>query len=147
MARFFIGSDHGGFVLKQALVKALEDQNIQAIDVGAASLQPEDDYPDFAEAMAAAMTQPEDRGVLLCRSGGGMAIAANRFPHIRAVQVRSEAEVVHAREHNGANVITLAADEQTPASALLLIDRFLHTVEDEHPRHQRRRAKLTTMYA
>jgi ribose 5-phosphate isomerase B len=135
-----IGADHGGFRLKQQLVELLRMSGYAVEDAGPEKLDPDDDYPGIAfavgEAVAAA---PEEKaGILVCRSGGGMTIAANKVPGVRAVTVTREDEVVHARTDNDANVISLPADWITQASAENLVRLFLETPFSEAERHARR---------
>jgi ribose 5-phosphate isomerase B len=141
----YLGADHGGFPLKEKLKTWLEGQGMKVVDCGAMMLDPNDDYPDFAFAVARELNQDQDpgsRGILLCRSGAGMVIAANRSTAVRAVQVNQVSEVQHAREHNDANVIGLAADSITEDQAKELVTAFLQTEVSPDERHHRRIAKI-----
>lgn len=131
----WIGSDHGGFALKQSLMPWLQEQfggnGNTVADVGADVLDLDDDYPPYAAAVARAVQDPvADRaeltrwGVLICRSGSGMAIAANRFTGVRAVVCRTIDDVTHAREHNNANIIVLEGDHIAVPEAQLLVQTF-----------------------
>lgn len=136
---YYIAADHRGFALKEA-IKA---QMGQLIDLGAHVLQSEDDYPDYAQIVCQAMTSPEDRAILICGSGHGMDIAANRFPHIRAILGFNQEVVKQGRAHEDANVLILASDWLDKETALDLIHTFLSTPFSKQDRHLRRLQKLT----
>lgn len=131
----FIGTDHGGFAIKQTLKPWLAELAGQIDDLGAKTLDPDDDYPQFGRAVAEQVNSaaepveadPTVWGLLLCRSGAGMAIAANRFPSVRAVVCRSVEDARHAREHNNANVVVLEGDYVTDAEAKAIVQTFLGT--------------------
>lgn len=141
----FLGADHGGFELKNQLKIWLSDQGHQVEDCGAFAMDAQDDYPDFAFAVADKVAnQPESRGILLCRSGGGMTIAANKVRGIRAVTVDSVKAAAHAREHHDANIISLGADWLNPDDIQSIITTFLNTPASPDVRHVRRRQKIAT---
>ncbi len=151
--KVFIGSDHGGFHLKQHILQqeqALEEKlhtDIEFIDVGAFALNPDDDYPQYAfslgERMTTDMDIPEDKlGILICRSGNGMAIAANKVKGIRAALCISPKHARKSREDDHANVLVLDADYLTQAEHLLIIEAFLFSHE-QPGRHQRRVDEIT----
>ena len=102
------------------------------------------DYPDVVKSLALEMKSVFNRGILICGSGFGVAIAANRYPHIRAVTVRTPKEAEMARLHNDANVLCLGADFTTKKDAFKIVDKFL-TTKFEGGRHKGRIAKLTSM--
>jgi ribose 5-phosphate isomerase B len=106
-------------------------------------LQEGDDYPapGFAVAKAVA-ADPSARGILVCGSGVGVAIAANRVPHARAVVAHDEEEAALARRHNDANILALSGRSQAAADALPIIRRFLGTAPDPDERHHRRIRQL-----
>jgi ribose 5-phosphate isomerase B len=146
----YLGADHGGFPLKEKLKEWLTGQGLSVQDCGAFTLEPTDDYPDFAFAVTKKLANdldPNSRGILLCRSGAGMVIAANRSAAIRAVQVNQVSEVQHAREHNDANVIGLAADSLNEDQAKELVTAFLQTEVSSDERHHRRIAKMSSWQA
>lgn len=135
----YLGADHGGYELKQTLKDWLAQAGYQTNDLGAHELNPKDDYPKFAAAVARAVSQDENGlGILICRSGGGMVIAANKITGIRAVEVFNQVSAEHARQHNHANVISLAADWMTENEAKTIVKVFLETEFTHEPRHQRR---------
>jgi ribose 5-phosphate isomerase B len=142
--RIAIAADHAGFALKERLRRRLADDGHEVIDFGAASSD-SCDYPDFAQPVARNVAQGRaDRGILVCSTGIGMAIAANKVAGIRAVPAQSEDEVRLTREHNDANVLTLGAryiDEQRAAD---LVRVFLAT-DFAGGRHARRLAKIAQL--
>ncbi|MGD9129872.1 MAG: RpiB/LacA/LacB family sugar-phosphate isomerase [Candidatus Woesebacteria bacterium] len=138
-----LGTDHGGFELKEAIKQWLIKQGHQVIDRGAFKLDPKDDYPDFAKLVAKDVAaDPKAIGILFCRSGGGMTIAANKFKKIRAVDVVDEKSATHAKKDNNANVISLGADWTSERKAKASIKAFLKTKFKAEPRHVRRLKKI-----
>ena len=134
-----IGSDHGGFEIKQSLVKKLAENNINVVDCGAFVLDNNDDYPVFAAAVAGKISRNEaDAGVLICRSGLGMAIAANRFHGVRAVVCNDAATAILSRKHNCANTVVLGGDTVDVEGCWNIINAFLTTAFNGEERHTRR---------
>jgi ribose 5-phosphate isomerase B len=141
--QIFIGADHGGFKLKNNLVDWLLDQNIKVIDLGAKKLDNQDDYPDFSLKVAKEVANnPESFGILICRSGGGASIAANKVKNIRAVNVFDKKSTVHAKEDNDANIMTLGANWCDLEQAKELVTVFLETKFSNLERHIRRIGKI-----
>jgi ribose 5-phosphate isomerase B len=139
-----LAADHAGFVLKEQLRRKLLRDGHEVVDFGTDSDQ-SCDYPDFAQAVARDVAQGRcDRGVLVCATGIGMAIAANKVHGVRAAPAQHEEEARLTREHNDANVITLGARLVTPETAGHLVDVFLQT-EFLGGRHSRRVAKIAKM--
>lgn len=140
----YLGADHGGFELKEKMKQWLLEKHIDFVDMGAFSLTLDDDYPDFAREVAEKITLSpnEDRGILICRSGGGMVIAANRYSQVRAVYVFNEQSAVHARQDNNANIASFAADWIDDSTAKTTLFTFLNTAFSDKERHIRRVAKL-----
>ncbi|MEN6429668.1 MAG: ribose 5-phosphate isomerase B [Coriobacteriales bacterium] len=140
--RVYIGSDHAGFLLKEHVKDYLIEAGHDVVDVGTTSEDPVD-YPDYARPVALAVASGEaDRGVLICGSGLGMAIAANKVHGVRAVQVTDPEFAVLARQHNDANVLTLPGRYMSPEQADKVVDAFFGT-EFEGGRHARRVDKIT----
>lgn len=134
-----LGADHGGFELKAAIKDWLENREYVVIDHGADRLNKTDDYPEFALPLAQAVAgNQQDRGILCCRSGGGMVIAANKVVGIRAVSVDTPKATYHAREHNNANVISLSADWLDTSHTIDILEVFLTTTFDQQSRHAHR---------
>ena len=141
-----IGADHGGFLLKQHLVKVLETQGHTVRDQGTLSGE-SCDYPDYAEAVAREVAAGRaERGILVCTTGIGMSIAANKVRGIRAALGSSEDAVRLTRLHNDANVLALGAKYSGPAEAERLVAAFLGT-GFEGGRHGRRVGKIAAIEA
>jgi ribose 5-phosphate isomerase B len=138
--RFFIGADHAGFELKKHLVSATT-KDFHWVDVGTWS--PESvDYPDYAARLIKNLISPLDCGLLICGSGQGMAIKANRASHVRAALCFSVEMAQLAREHNNANVLCLGARFVDANSAVQILKKFVETPFLEG-RHAQRVAKLS----
>lgn len=137
-----IASDHGGYDLKTGLIKDIEAKGYRILDLGTDG--PESvDYPEFANAMAAVIREGKAfRGILLCGSGIGISIAANRHPELRAALVHDGLTARLARQHNDANVLVMGGRLVGPDLARDCLDIFLKT-EFEGGRHARRVAKLS----
>ena len=138
--KIVIGADHGGFELKKSLLVSCA--GVTLTDVGTLTAEG-CDYPDYADAVAEAVSTGEaDFGVLVCTTGMGMSIAANRFQNVRAALCRDEEDARIARAHNGANVLCLGQKRTDAATAAAIIKAFVETDVDMEPRHVRRRMKL-----
>ena len=140
----FVGADHGGFDLKNSLIEYLHEKNIRIEDLGNYQLEPEDDYPDFAKKVAQAVLQNPDEflGIVICRSGVGVAIAVNRSKGIRCGLGFEADQVKHMRENDHVNVLALAADFLDPEAAKKLVDVFLETQPKKEQKYLRRINKL-----
>lgn len=140
------GADHGGFHLKQALLEKARSAGFETEDLGATILDPADDYPVMAGAVSSRLTDllvagvaPDQVvGVLICRSSGGVTIAANRVVGVRAVACRSLAEAKHARSNNHANILTLAGDHLSEQEGWEILQAFLEEPWSTESRHLRR---------
>jgi ribose 5-phosphate isomerase B len=140
--QIYVGADHAGFDLKQKLVAELKKLGYEPIDVGPKSLDPNDDYPDYAKPVAEAVSSGEARrGVLTCGTGLGMAYAANRYPKVRAAVVWSPEVAELARKHNDANVLVLPSRFVSEQEGLDILHKWLDT-KFEGGRHQRRVEKI-----
>lgn len=136
MTTILVGSDHAGFDLKESLKRHLEALGHRVVDKGPSSTASVD-YPDFAAAVCHALMAGEgERAVLVCGTGIGMSIAANKVRGVRAALVHDPFTARLAREHNNANVICLGARLLAPAYAELLLDTWLQASFET--RHQRR---------
>lgn len=135
--RIAVGSDHAGFELKQHVAAALRAAGHDVADVGTDS-EESADYPLFAEPAARMVAGGEaDRGVLVCGSGVGVSIVANKVDGVRAVNAHDVGEVSMARRHNDVNVLTLSGRRLAPEAAEAIVETFLKT-GFEGGRHERR---------
>jgi ribose 5-phosphate isomerase B len=142
--RVFLGSDHAGFELKATLLDHLTGQGHDAVDCGAATYNPEDDYPaPCIDAAERTVAEPGSLGVVIGGSGNGEQIAANKVRGVRAALVWSDDTARLARLHNNANIISLGARNHPVADALRFVDVFLATPFSEDERHQRRIDQVT----
>ena len=136
-----IAADHAGYELKSALKRRLVEDGFDVVDLGTDNTDSVD-YPDFAGVLAQAVADGRPaRGVLLCGTGIGMSIAANRFPGVRAALVSDEETARLARRHNDANVLVMGARLIEPGVAEDCLQAFL-TTSFEGGRHQRRVRKM-----
>jgi len=132
-----IGADHGGFILKQKLIKFLESRGYLVADMGTHS-EDSCDYPLVAAKVARAVAGKEfDKGVLICKSGIGMSMAANKIKGIRAALCRDTIDAKTSRQHNNANVLCLSANRTHFLAARNILNTWLKT-EFEAGRHKRR---------
>ena len=139
--RIALGADHGGFELKRNVQSFLTEKGFAVSDLGTFSDE-STDYSDFAEPVCRGVVSGEyDYGILFCKSGIGMSIAANRHPHIRASLVSREEDARVTRQHNNSNVLCLAAKDVSAEQARKIVDAYLGTAF-EGGRHQRRIDKL-----
>lgn len=139
---FAVASDHAGIELKRSLIKELEQRGVTVRDFGTDSSD-SCDYPDFAHALARAIEAGEvERGMLVCGTGVGMSIAANRHPGVRAVVCSEPLSARMSRRHNDANVLCLGARVIGTDTALDILDAFL-AAPYEAGRHAKRVAKIT----
>lgn len=138
-----LGADHAGFQLKDAIQKHLLNRGCEVDDQGTNS-DSSVDYPDFARAVAERVASREaDFGILVCGTGIGMAMAANKVQGVRAAKVNNETEAELSREHNDANVLTLGARILDEPTALRIVDRWLATAFSGGERHQHRIDKIS----
>ncbi|HCJ41752.1 MAG TPA: ribose 5-phosphate isomerase B [Ruminococcus sp.] len=138
-----IGCDHAAVSLKKAIMAHLDEQGIAYMDMGTDG-EP-CDYPDMAEALCAKITSGEaERGILLCGTGIGMSMAANKIPGIRAAVCSDCFSARYTRLHNDANVLCMGERVIGQGLAVELVDIFLHT-DFEGGRHQRRVDKITAL--
>ncbi len=142
-----IGSDHGGIATKRVIINALARAGYLIVDVGGFDATKSDDYPEYAHAVASAVASDrtgKTKGVLICGTGTGMAIAANRHKGIRAALAYDTYSAVMARHDNDANVITLRGRRFPAREAARLALLFLRTPFSGIARHQRRIMKIET---
>ncbi|PIE57867.1 MAG: ribose 5-phosphate isomerase B [Desulfobulbus propionicus] len=139
--KVLIGSDHGGFSLKQKIVTFLEQQGHRVEDCGCTSTESVD-YPDFAQKLCQELLAGDaERGILVCGTGIGMSISANRFQGVRAALCHDNFTARMSREHNDANVLCLGERVLGDAVALDMVKTWM-TTEFTGGRHQRRLQKM-----
>jgi ribose 5-phosphate isomerase B len=140
--RLAVSADHAGYALKQELAAKLTQQGHTVLDLGTHSTAP-CDYPDAAEAVAAALhDQQVDRGIIVCGSGAGVSIAASKFPGIRAAVCHDTYTAHQAVEHDDMNVLCLGARVIGPSLALEIAEAFLKATFSGADRHRRRLDKV-----
>lgn len=139
----YLGADHRGFELKERLKKLLIQEGYEVTDLGNTRLDPQDDYVDFAHKVADQTSKdPQSRGIILCGSGAGVDMVANKVEGIRSALVFDVERAKQAREHEDANVISLPADTLDSGKAWEIVKAFLTTEFSGEPRHVRRLEKL-----
>lgn len=137
-----IGSDHGGFDLKQHMIALLDQRGIEVEDVGAFN-KDSSDYPDFAGLVAGNVSEGiAEQGILVCTTGIGMSIAANKYPRIRAALCTTPGMAALARTHNDANVLTLGSAQTGTAEAESILNAWLGSHFEQGGRHTRRVGKI-----
>src|ERR1041384_6795146 len=143
--RLAIGSDHAGFELKETLAAYLREAGHEVVDIGTRSTAPVD-YPDYAEAIARAVLDgAAERGVLLCGSGVGASVAANKIPGIRAGLCHDTYSARQGVEHDDMNVLVLAGRAIGIELARELVNNFLAAKYSDEERHRRRVAKVKAL--
>lgn len=142
--KIFLASDHGGIILKEKVLKHFKANNIEIIDLGPKAGESVD-YPDYAEKLTSAIINNKNsRGILICGTGIGMSIAANKVSGIRATLVWSEFTAEMSREHNNSNVLVLGERVLNHDRAIDYADIWFKT-EFGGDRHQRRLDKITSL--
>jgi ribose 5-phosphate isomerase B len=146
--KIFVGADHNGFTLRNALITYLERAGYQVIDEGDDKLDPEDDFPIIATRLVKDLLgsgDPEARGILLCGSGQGMCMAANRFRGIRACLGYDLVSIRASRNDDDANVLCLPAKTLEKDQLNVFVETFLNTKFAAAPRFSRRIQELDAM--
>jgi ribose 5-phosphate isomerase B len=139
--RFAIGSDHRGYHLKEQIIAMLRQKGHEVDDEGATGSESVD-YPDFAALVAKKVSSGTvERGILICGTGIGMAIAANKFPGVRAAPCSDEVTAEISRRHNNLNVLCLSADMLSPRTVERMVEVWVAT-PFEGGRHERRVEKI-----
>jgi len=143
--KLVVGSDHAGFLLKQEVAESLRKEGHEVVDVGTSSTAPVD-YPDFAEAVGLAVREGRgERGVLICGSGVGAAVAANKLPGVRAAICHDTYSAHQGVEHDDMNVLVLGGRIVGPALAHELVRAFVAARYSGEERHARRLAKVIAL--
>ena len=138
-----VGADHAGFVLKATVVAAVRAAGHSVFDCGAFGINPDDDYPDFAEKVAVAVLDDRAaRGILICGSGVGASVAANKFRGIRSALCHDTFSARQGVEDDAMNVLTLGARIIGPSLATELVGAFVRATFSGAERHRRRLTKI-----
>lgn len=138
-----VGFDHAGLPLKERVVQAIVGAGHQVLDCGAHEIDPEDDYPDFARAVGQALVEEKaQRGILVCGSGVGVSVAANKIIGVRASMAHDTFSARQGVEDDDMNVLALGARVIGPELASEVIHAFLRAEFSGTPRHARRRDKV-----
>lgn len=147
----YLGSDHGGFDLKEKIKRWMQKEGIVFTDLGNTLYEKEDDYPDFAFAVAKKVAQEDaenipwkdrPKGILFCRSAAGMVIAANKVAGIRAATAFDLRSAQHTRAHNDANILALSGDWLEDYQVKKIIEIWLATEFSGEERHIRRLKRI-----
>lgn len=143
--KIYIASDHGGFDQKREIIKYFKSKRIKLIDLGPKILRQQDDYSDFAFKLGEKVTQsPKNYGILICRNGIGITMAANKVKGIRAGLCTFIGQAVTAKAHDNCNVLSLAADFVKLEQNIEIIATFLAAKFSKEERHIRRINKIIT---
>jgi ribose 5-phosphate isomerase B len=146
--RVAVGADHGGFPLKAELTPWLRENGYEVLDMGAEKLIPTDDYPDYALAVAGAVTSGKaQRGIIICGSGIGACIVANKIPGVRACPCHDTYSAHQGVEHDNMNVLCLGARVVGGALAMEVVNVFLKAEFSGEERHRRRLQKVLDIEA
>ena len=141
--KLLIGSDHGGWEIKEMLLKYLRKKGINIQDVGPLKLDPVDDYPDYAAKLASKISRGEaDSGILICRSGIGMSINANRFRYVRAALSITPSAAALSRSHNNSNILVTGGNSLSDQDIISIVETWLDTPFSNDERHARRIQKI-----
>jgi RpiB/LacA/LacB family sugar-phosphate isomerase len=147
VANFALGADHGGFELKESLKAFLRERGLTVADFGAATKDPADDYPDFAKPAAEAVAAGKaELGLLVCTSGVGVTITANKVSGVRAALIGDATTAALCRQHNDVNVLCLSGKNTAPDLAKKILEAFIGA-KFEGGRHERRVLKMDAKFA
>jgi len=143
----YLGADHRGFELKEQVKSWLTANEYEVEDVGDFQFDPDDDYVDYALKVAESIegSEEDSRGILLCGSGHGVDIVANRFPHVRAILGFNDQVTAQGREHEDANILVLPAEWVSSEEATERVRLFLETEKTENTNYDRRRARIANL--
>lgn len=144
--KLYIASDHGGFKLKEKIKNHLDKQGVEYEDLGTYGGDSEDDYPDYALKISKKVINSKNgKGILICGSGSGMVIAANKVKGIRAIFAYDVYSAKMGRVDNNANIICLRERFFAPMNAKKIVDTFLNTDFSGMARHKRRIKKISNL--
>ena len=141
----YLGTDHRGFKLKEHLKNSLKERGSEVVDLGNDNYDEDDDYPDFASVVAqrVSVDYEQSRGILICGSGVGVDIVANKFKNVRSALANTSNQAFDSRNDEDANVLSLGADYLTPEDALKIVEVWLTTPFSGESRHQNRLKKIS----
>jgi ribose 5-phosphate isomerase B len=142
LKQIYIGSDHAGYELKQAMKKYFDKERILSVDLGNHEYEKTDDYPDFAVLVAKKIVKEKTLGILFCGSGHGMGIAANKVKGVRAACVSNVLDAKMSKLHNDTNILCLSGENLKPSKAKKIIKVWLTTQFSNAARHKRRIEKI-----
>jgi ribose 5-phosphate isomerase B len=146
--RIGIATDHGGFDLKEELLKQLREAGHEVVDFGAHGLNQGDDYPDYVVPLAEAVAAEKvDRGVAICGSGVGASVCANKIRGIRAALIHDHFSARQGVEDDHMNILCMGGRTVGPSVALDLVQTFLAADFSQAPRHLRRLSKVASLEA
>ena len=142
----YIGADHRGFKLKEYLKSILKNEGYEVVDVKP-ELEEGDDYPDVASNLAyqVSLNNTNAKGILLCGSGAGVSIVANKFPHVRAALALNADQIYDAKSDEDINVLSISSDFTEPEVAKKILTTWLKTPFSEEERHKRRLKKISDL--
>jgi ribose 5-phosphate isomerase B len=146
--KIYLGADHGGYELKNVLREHLTHNGYEIEDLGAHTYEPLDNYPEYAYAVATKLLggDDDDLGILMCKSGQGMSIAANRIGGIRAAIAWNEDVAIHARRDDNVNVLVLAPLYTSQEDCIAAVDAWLKTEFSKNPKYQARLDQIEELY-
>jgi ribose 5-phosphate isomerase B len=143
----YIGADHRGFELKENIILWLRKKNIEHEDMGAHMYDPADDYPEFAEKVASLVADNKKMGILLCGSGVGVEVVANKFDGVRAGIGLSPDQVKKGRDDDDMNILVIACDFTKKEEAINMVKEFIDTKYLNEAKHERRLDEITKIEA
>jgi ribose 5-phosphate isomerase B len=145
----YLGADHRGFELKEKIKKFLTERAYPISDLSSATLTPDDDYPEIAKQVAEKVSIDFDRAkaILICGSGVGMCVVANKYPNVRASLNFSADQAYDSRKEDDANILCLASGHTSEEEALKIITAWLQTPFSEEERHRRRLRQIEKIEA
>ncbi|MBI5413417.1 ribose 5-phosphate isomerase B [Candidatus Peregrinibacteria bacterium] len=139
----YLGSDHAGLELKKLIQKHLQEKGEKEVDLGAFKIEPPTDYPEIAHEVAEKVVENQgSKGILVCGTGIGMCMAANKHAGVRGANCESKGTVEMSRKHNDSNVLCLGGRVLDTKTALEMVDTFLDTKFETEERHVRRVQKI-----
>lgn len=138
----YLASDHGGYTVKERVKRWLTQHSIEHKDLGPFALQEDDDYPDYILPLAETIAQTGEQGIISCRNGQGVAIAANKVPGVRAVVCWNVACAISSRNDDNSNILSLPADFLADEETEEIVAAWLDTPFSNDARHQRRISKI-----